>query len=267
MSIHCSSCGVPLESGTTSCPNCGEPVVPETPGPSVPGEPLLSDASSHRPSRRSGSSTFYYVLGLGFVALVTVIFILSNPEHVKGPPQGTTSADGMPHGHPPTDGSGAMTPEQKAEMERARKEVEKRAGEVREALDADKGNDSLRLVLANYYYDLGRYAEAIPLYRACLEKKPRDANIRTDLAFCMANLEDVDGAISELRIAIDADPRHQNAPYTLAMMYVAKRNQDSTMYWLRKVIAIDSTTQQAQNASMIVAKMAEAHSSGSATTQ
>jgi len=216
---------------------------------------------------KSMGTTLYYLFGLGLVVLAGVVFVLSNPPEVKGPPAGGPSTSGMPPGHPPTDGSPGMSPEQQAEMERTRKELEGRASEVKKLLEHDTSNDSLRLVLANYYYDLGRYTDAVPLYKEFLSRNPDDANARTDMAFCIANLNDVDGAIAELEKAVAADGRHQNAPYTLAMMYVAKRNQDSTVYWLNRVIEIDSTTQQAKNAALIIKEMTTAHSAPSSASQ
>ncbi len=263
MKSYCHSCGSPLDPSMEACANCGEPVQSH--------EVASVDATSRTPASHEARATTgrrrsplpYYVVGLGVLALTWLIYEVSNPDEVKGPPQGNTAQNGMPAGHPPTSGEGAdMTPEQKAEMERMKKEMTAKADELKKQLDANPGNDSLRLDLANYYYDLNRFEEAITLYRDYLGRHPDDADVRTDMAYCMANLMDVDGAMTELKKAISAAPRHQNAPYLMAMMYMYKQNRDSSIHWMQRVVDIDSTTQQGKNASTFIKEMAEAHTPG-----
>lgn len=263
MKSYCPSCGSPLDPSADACTNCGEPVQNHD----VAAEEAIPAVHQAAPTPSPKRSPLpYYMVGLGVLALTWLIFEISNPTEVKGPPQGNTAQNGMPPGHPPTSGEDSeIPPEQKAEMERIKKEMTAKADEIRKQLDADPANDSLRVQLANYYYDLSRYQEALTLYRDYLERHPNDADVRTDMAYCMANLMDVDGAMTELRKAIDSAPRHQNAPYLMAMMYMYKQNRDSSIHWMQRVLDIDSTTQQGRNASIFLKEMAEAHTSGTDT--
>lgn len=260
MKSNCPSCGSPEEESATTCAVCGEPV-PKGSESEVELTPPMAPATTADVGAEPGRRVFpYYVVALALLAVTWVIFEVSNPPEVKGPPQGNSAQSGMPPGHPPTAGAQPqLTDAQQAEMDRMKKEITAKATAVEKALSADPGNDSLQLVLANYYYDLGRFDEAVPLYKAHLARHPDDPNARTDMAYCMANLMDIDGAIAELRKAMALDAKHQNAPYLMAMMFMYKQERDSSIHWMKHVLSIDSTTQQGKNAALFLKEMAAAH--------
>ncbi len=262
----CDECGAGNPAGATECSVCGSPIQGTVSIPEARQQPVQI-------APRAPSSTVrdYILFGIGAVVVALLVYMISTPTETKGPPRGdgasaaATQGDqegAMPPGHPPA--GEAMTPEQRQQMEQKQKMMEARANDLRTALEAAPGNDSLRLQLANALYDMNDHAGAVKLYREILKKDPDNPDVRTDMAYSMANLNDIDGAIAELQGVVTNHPRHQNAALNLAMMYHVKGTPDSTLYWLKRVAAIDSTTAQGREAARIVADITARESGGSA---
>lgn len=251
---YCSACGAANPVSANFCSSCGSALA---------GSPARGLAQASSSPRMPLRNWLYAVTATVLLALL--IYVVSTPEEGKGPPttESSASEQGVPPGHPDVGGgTEQMTPEQKRQAEEMQKRLMEQSKSLRSALDANPANDSLRLQLANVYYDLGEFREALPLYREYLKNHPNEPDVQTDLAFVMANLEDVDGAIVVLTKVIEDNPRHITSAYNLALMYVAKRNTDSTTLWLKRVIAIDSTSPQGVKAAQILEALSSAHEGG-----
>ncbi|MDB5032850.1 MAG: Tetratricopeptide 2 repeat protein [Chlorobi bacterium] len=288
MSSSCPSCGSSVEPGTAACPVCGEPLeenpllaegygLPEavagavkekSPAQICPkcsrenppdakfcsgcGTPLTGaparrkSAAAPVPAGRPRSGVYMIAL-LGALLIAGGAFIVA-PKYYPAPQPGANPAEqgqatGMPQGHPPTDEAPkGPTPEQQQLIADAEK-----------ALAAKPNDPELKLNLANRYYDGEQYPMAIPLYREYLTTHPDNDNVRTDMAFSIvASNGSVDTAASELNRVARHDPKHQNAAYYLSMIYYSRKNRDSTIYWLNRVLQIDSTTRQGRFAASVL---------------
>ncbi|MBS1912153.1 MAG: tetratricopeptide repeat protein [Bacteroidetes bacterium] len=258
MARYCTTCGSAVTATDTVCPVCGEPIEPAEatkaaassdalPAQSDPLEELgtADAAAAGRQEAPPPSSAMrdYLLAGIGAAVLAVIVFIVSSPEERKGPPidmQAQASAQ-APHSQMETPAPPGPTPEQRAQIA----ELEKQVAAQPNDLDAS-------LKLANLYYDTEEHQKALPLYAAYLKAHPDNSDVRTDMAFSMAASGDVSGGISQLRGVLHKNPKQQKASFNLAVMYMMKRDRDSTMYWIRRVVAIDSTTPVGRNAAAIL---------------
>jgi cytochrome c-type biogenesis protein CcmH/NrfG/RNA polymerase subunit RPABC4/transcription elongation factor Spt4 len=220
------------------CSNCGASLAKAPPRKKAPAAPVMVERS------RSGA---YMISLLGVMLIAGGVFIVA-PKYYPAPqpganPTGEQQVNGMPQGHPPTDDAPkGPTPEQQQLITDAEK-----------ALAANPKDPELKLNLADRYYDGEQYPMAIPLYREYLELHPDNDNVRTDMAFSIvASNGSVDTAAAELNRVARHDPKHQNAAYYLSMIYYSRKNRDSTIYWLNRVLQIDSTTRQGKFAASVL---------------
>jgi cytochrome c-type biogenesis protein CcmH/NrfG len=242
--IVCSECGAANLPGAVFCSSCGMRLTPA-------GEESRGKRAAVARAPKSSHMRDYLLAGVAAIVIAGIVLLVFTPEERMGPPvveQAGAGAEGVPPGHPPMDQPPAPTPEQQQQMAALEKQIQEHPE------DADA-----KLKLADLYYNLERYAEAIPLYQQYLEKNPENVNARTDMAYAIANNGAIDSAIVELYRVIREDPKHQNATYNLTMMYAAKRDRDSTLHWLDRVVQIDSTTQPGRQAADILAEVRKAH--------
>jgi hypothetical protein len=243
--VYCTECGAKNLPDAIFCSTCGTRLAAPAKG---------SAKTPKQPAGTRRSATVDYLIALVAAMVIGgVVLLVFTPEEHAGPPQtaedqaaaGATGS-GMPPGHPSTTQAPTATPEQLQQIAELEKQVAARPDDL----------DS-KLKLANIYNDLERHTEAVPLYKAYLDKHPGDADARTNMAYSIANNGGLDTAIAELSRVMRDNPKHQIAAYDLATMYVAKRDRDSTLYWLQRVVAIDSTTQAGHQAAEILGQVAQ----------
>jgi len=248
-SRYCPSCGSTVQDGDTVCPVCGEPL--GAPAADAAGdaartsgqpEPASVPGRTPIPSSRMRD---YLLTSVAALAIAAIALLISTPEEKAGPPapqqqQQQTATGQMPEGHPPVN-ERKMTPEQ-----------ERQFADLQARVKANPSDTAAIRELANVYYDLERHAEALELYRRYLVVAPRNLDVRTDMAYSLATSVNLDSGIAELHWVLRQDPDFQNAAYNLAMMHLARRDRDSTLFWLRRVMEIDSTTRPGRFAADIL---------------
>jgi hypothetical protein len=252
----CPECGSPNDLDATECANCGASLVGATAA-----APVHPAAAGAVPGSSKSAIQTYIIAGLAMVVAALVIYIVSTPEEKTGPPQtaGSAAAPGadphagadLPQGHPPVD--------QGAQMEALKKHV----AELEAKVEAEPGNDSLKLELANALIDAGRAPEAKTIYADYIRKNPDSLGAFTDYATSVAAAGNVDSAVTILRSVITKAPNDQRAAFNLAYMFGAMGQnepsqekqhayRDSVVVWLRRVVAIDSTSKAGQSAKEIL---------------
>ncbi|HWQ03487.1 MAG TPA: tetratricopeptide repeat protein [Candidatus Nitrosotenuis sp.] len=76
------------------------------------------------------------------------------------------------------------------------------------ALRADPKNADLLIQLGNLYYDHHVFPEAISYYSRALELRPKDVNVRTDMATAYWYSGDAKTALAEYDKSLQVDPNH-----------------------------------------------------------
>lgn len=117
---------------------------------------------------------------------------------------------------------------------------------LRRAVEANPGDRSTTISLANALFDLGQlgdashFAEARVYYQKALEMNPNDVNVRTDLGltYYFGTPSDPLSAIREYRKSLAIDPRHEQTLQNLATALVKTGNRkeaEKTIETLRSV--------------------------------
>lgn len=117
---------------------------------------------------------------------------------------------------------------------------------LKRAADANPGDRSVVVSLANALFDLGqlgdaeRFKEARAYYQKALELDPKDANVRTDLGltYYFAEPSDPQSAIREYRKSLEIDPRHEQTLQNLATALIktgSRKEAEKTIETLRSV--------------------------------
>jgi cytochrome c-type biogenesis protein CcmH/NrfG len=243
----CHECGAINTADAEICAVCGEPLAAASEH-----EARVAQATGTTTSQPPSSSNLrtYIIAALAVVGITAAIYFLTGSDGGKTLPPAAPAATGensaLPPNHPAMDAG--PTPEQKKMIE-----------DLKAQLAQNPNNVELKKKLADVLYDANQHAEAVGYYRDYVKLHPDSANARTDMAYSMYQTGDLEGAIAELKDVVALAGKHQNAAYNLAMMYVVKRQLDSVKYWMDRVIAIDSTTVQAQNARQVMDALKEAH--------
>ena len=89
---------------------------------------------------------------------------------------------------------------------------------LEDATAKDPNNLQALVALGNRYFDARQFQKAIDMYARALKIDPTNPDVRTDMAIMYRGLKDYDRAISELREAAVADPRHINSRYNLGII-------------------------------------------------
>jgi tetratricopeptide (TPR) repeat protein len=96
--------------------------------------------------------------------------------------------------------------------------------------------------------DAGFYDKAIASYKKYLEKNPKNADARVDMAICYYNLNDYTNAINEMETAIKYQPSHQLAHLNLGIVNLAAQNVDASKAWFRKAVELDPNSEAGKRA-------------------
>jgi len=91
-----------------------------------------------------------------------------------------------------------------------------------------------------YLLRAGRFEDAKTRAQQGLDKNPRNLEAQLILASAMANLKDLDGAIKEVKDAIELDPDASTAYYNLGALEQRKGDRDAAETAFRKAVELDS---------------------------
>lgn len=95
------------------------------------------------------------------------------------------------------------------------------------ALKSDKDNDKIRFNLANAFYRLNQYDEAIRIYETIKNKKVISKSLyNAGNAYYMKN--DIEKAIDSYKKAILSDPKNEDAKYNLELLLKKKNSSSSS---------------------------------------
>jgi cytochrome c-type biogenesis protein CcmH/NrfG len=154
------------------------------------------------------SSTQAYVF-----ALICLVIGIACGYFVRG--SGNPSADvAAAQGQPSAamSGSAQVTPEQLKHM------ADTQVAPILQQIKSSPNDPALLAQAGNVYYDAQLYQDAIEYYKKALAINPKSASVRTDMATAMWYLGDADSAITELNLALVAEPNKAQTLYNLGMI-------------------------------------------------
>lgn len=115
-----------------------------------------------------------------------------------------------------------------------------------EGLTRFENNILLNSELAETYLRESEYAAALPYFKKLTEHLvPSSAHFPWRMAECKIGLNDEEGAIKALEIALDRDPKHLDALITLGGIHFSNKRYGQATTYLTRAIAIDPSAIEA----------------------
>jgi len=103
-------------------------------------------------------------------------------------------------------------------LEQMKQMADKKAEPLLEKLKGDPNNTDLLNQMGTIYKSTHQFKEAAAYYSKALQVNPKNVAIRTEMASCLYYNGDIDGAISQLQMALQYDPKDANSLFNLGMM-------------------------------------------------
>ncbi len=267
MAKYCNNCGVPVKEADRFCSNCGNPLKGSPP------------SSRHLRQNQPRSLTGYFVLG-GILAVIlfTVWLVIPSPPN-ENPGAVTDAVTGeLPEGHPPLDGAEGDSPSTPGEMPAF---VMQELARLRKAVQENPEDGESRIQLAEMYYQIGRFDEAltyldealkiepenltalvmagnacydsnqleraISYYSRALAITPDDVNVRTDMGTMLLHSGNVEQAIKEFTAVLQIRSDFIPAFVNLAEAYSTKGDPAKAIETLRTALGKAHTEQERED--------------------
>ena len=155
----------------------------------------------------SWSSSQAYVF-----AIICLVIGVAAGYFVRGSGSTATPAIATTQASGSAMGSGQITPEQLKHM------ADTQVAPILQQIKNSPNDPTLLAQAGNVYYDAQLYQEAIEYYKKALALDPKSASIRTDMATAIWYLGDADTAITELNMALLAEPNKAQTLFNLGMI-------------------------------------------------
>jgi cytochrome c-type biogenesis protein CcmH/NrfG len=124
-----------------------------------------------------------------------------------------------------------------------------RASNLERTANGDPSNVSVRIELADLYFDAERFDLATPWYEAALKLDPKNVNVSTDLGVCYYYLNQVDRALAQLDHSLAIDPKHSKTLLNQGIVRAfGKQDFKGAVESWQKVMAMSPGTPEAQQA-------------------
>ncbi len=251
--ITCSSCGSVQPAGTSRCSNCGEPVVAvpvvtrndrgesrRAASPAGPRQQPGKGAAARQQSPRSSASVTTIRLttpvAIVLVAVAAGLVLLGYAIGIQKS-SGTSASDPVPEVNVP---SGPQAPT-----------AQELAGMLAD-VNAHPDDAAARLRYANALHDADKPGLAIEHYRAYLSKEPGNTDAHVDLGVCYFMMKDYDNAITEMRAALKANPRHVMGNYNLGIVLFNKGDKAQARTYFEKVRELSPNSEMAGQAEQML---------------
>jgi cytochrome c-type biogenesis protein CcmH/NrfG len=138
------------------------------------------------------------------VLLGAVLGYIATREYYEGKlakaPPSAPPAQAGPVGQP---ASPAFDPDQHKAM----------LDQIRADIAANPADPEKRIMLANIYFDGGKFDQAIPWYEEALKLQPQNTDVLVDLGICNRNLGKMPEALAYFEKALGVDPKKRQALY------------------------------------------------------
>jgi cytochrome c-type biogenesis protein CcmH/NrfG len=158
---------------------------------------------------------------------VGYLFRGSQSTAVPVPANATANAGAAAHagmGGPNAMGGQQPTFEQMKQM------ADKKAEPLVAKLKDDPKNADLLIQVGNVYFSTHQFKEAAEYYGKSLDVKPKNVQIRTQMASCLYYTGDVDGSLQQLTQATVDDPKDANSLFNLGMIrWQAKKDSKGAL--------------------------------------
>jgi tetratricopeptide (TPR) repeat protein len=172
-------------------------------------------------------------------------------QHAGPPPPAAAAAAAQPS--PPGQGGAASAPALDTQ----------RVAELEKIASAEPGNATVRVEIANLYFNAERFDQAAPWYEASLKINPKDVNASTDLGVCYYYTQQDDRALAQFEHSLAIDPKHVKTLFNQGIVRAFGKQdiQGATESWQR-VIAAAPDSEEGKKAKQILDGLKSGHAGG-----
>jgi cytochrome c-type biogenesis protein CcmH/NrfG len=165
-----------------------------------------NNASTSNSSSWTSSQAYVFAIICLVIGIAAGYFVRGSGGSAATPAGATSQASSAAMG------SGQITPEQLKHM------ADTQAAPILQQLKNSPNDPTLLAQAGNVYYDAQLYQDSIEYYKKALALDPKNASIRTDMATAVWYLGDADTAITELNMALLAEPNKAQTLFNLGMI-------------------------------------------------
>ena len=222
--IVCFSCGVTLRAGTTH--NASKKTNVQT--------VAKNSSGQDKEFLRSGFlQSWKLTAAIGVIFIVVIVIAVASRE---------------PNGHVHEEISPAV------------KQTIETIDVLQKQVEANPNDLPSTLKLANLLHDVKFYPRAVMEYERYLKARPDDVDARVDMGVCFFEMGVTDSlrgeeflqkAISEIKVALTRNPKHQLGNFNLGIVYLQSGNLEESRKWFKKCIEIDPNSTTGKQAEQI----------------
>ena len=145
---------------------------------------------------------------------------------------------------------------------------EKRASDLRASAEQSPADASIRVQLANLYFDSERFQDAAKWYEEALKINPRDADASTDLGIAYYYMNQPDRALEQFQRSLAADPSHSKTYLNIGVVRAfGKQDLEGAAKAWQKVIELAPDSPEGRAAKQALEGVRNAHPGVSAPGQ
>ena len=137
---------------------------------------------------------------------------------------------------------------------------EKRASDLRASAEQNPADASIRVQLANLYFDSERFQDAAKWYEEALKISPRDADASTDLGIAYYYMNQPDRALEQFQRSLAADPSHSKTYLNIGVVRAfGKQDLEGAARAWQKVIELAPDSPEGRAAKQALDGVRNAH--------
>ena len=161
---------------------------------------------------------------------------------------------------PPAAPQAAAVPGSAAPQQAVAPLDESRAAALKERAARNAKDESVRIELANLYFDAGRFQEASDWYASALKINPKDVNVSTDLGIAYYYTNQPDRALAQFEQSLQIDPKHVKTLFNIGIVRaMGKQDLDGAIEVWNKVVAIAPNSEEARAARQALDRIKAGH--------
>jgi cytochrome c-type biogenesis protein CcmH/NrfG len=134
-------------------------------------------------------------------------------------------------------------------LDQMKQMADKQAEPLLAKLKDDPKNADLLIQAGNIYFSTHQFRQAADYFGKSLEVKPKNTRIRTQMASCLYYSGDVDGAIKQLELATQDDPKDANSLFNLGYIrWQGKKDTEGALAAWSQLLKTNPQLQPAKKA-------------------
>jgi tetratricopeptide (TPR) repeat protein len=138
-----------------------------------------------------------------------------------------------------------------------------RAADLERTANQQPTNETVRVDLANVYFDARRFDLAIPWYLAALKLNPKDIDASTDLGVSYYYSNQVEQALAQLDHSLSLNPKHGKTLLNQGVIRAfGKEDLKGAIQSWEQVLAVAPGTEEAKQAQRMLENLKSVHPGG-----